>query len=59
MIEKWQALFERLELIESGFGSEIWAQDELKIFEANTGIILPDSYKEFCQIFGTSNLAII
>ncbi|NJN87294.1 MAG: hypothetical protein HC881_14565 [Leptolyngbyaceae cyanobacterium SL_7_1] len=30
----------------------VFSEDELRQFEAETNILLPQSYKEFCQAFG-------
>ena len=53
MTSKWQTLFEEVEIIDSGFDSEIWNIDKIYEFEKNTEITLPEDYKEFCQVFGT------
>lgn len=53
MTNKWQTLFEEIEIIENQLGSEIWGKDEINTFEKNTGRILPNDYKMFCQIWGT------
>jgi WD40 repeat protein len=53
MIEKWLALINQLEVIENAEGSEIWSEAELQKFEFEASIILPENYKEFCQVFGT------
>lgn len=56
MLEKWQALIAQLEVHESSNNQEIWIPEDFQAFEAETGIILPDSYRGFCQVFGTGLL---
>ncbi|HEY9852824.1 MAG TPA: SMI1/KNR4 family protein [Leptolyngbyaceae cyanobacterium] len=53
MLENWQALLAQLKVFESDESQEIWQPEQLKLFELETGIILPEQYKEFCQVFGT------
>ena len=54
MIAQWEALLDRVEIIERpDCGSEFKSLEELNKFEAEEGIIFPVGYKEFCQVFGT------
>ena len=53
MVDKWQTLLKQLEILESSEGVEIWSQQKLQAFEAETGILLPIGYQEFCQVLGT------
>lgn len=53
-IEQWEALLDRVEIIERpDFGSEFKSLEELNEFETEEGIIFPIGYKEFCQVFGS------
>jgi len=59
----FQELFENLQIIGSNateygidpgdFEYDIFSLEELESFEREKNIILPDSYKDFCQVFGT------
>jgi hypothetical protein len=51
ILQRWQTLFNQLEVIDRG-NSVTSSKAELLAFEAATGIILPLGYKEFCQVFG-------
>jgi hypothetical protein len=51
MIQQWQSLLTQLEVINEE--QEIFSAENLSTFEQNTGILLPASYKEYCQVFGT------
>lgn len=51
-MQRWQALFEQVEVIDRGTPQNCTEAD-LLIFEAQTGIVLPAGYKEFCQVFGS------
>lgn len=54
-LQKWQALLMQLEAEErlGCIGQDIRTEAELQRFETETSIVLPDGYKEFCQVFGT------
>lgn len=56
MIQKWQTLLAQLEAEERpGYigQKDICTEADLLAFEAETSIIIPVEYKEFCQVFGT------
>ena len=52
-METWLNLLAQIEIIELPSGSDIWTQEELSQFEKETDIILPQNYKEYCQVFGS------
>lgn len=56
MSNKWHILLEQLEEVDYNLGSEIWNDKQFQEFESQTGLILPQDYKDFCQIFGTVGL---
>lgn len=56
-IEQWQALLAQLEVIESFEGREILTAEDLLTFETQNNIVLPATYKEFCQVFGSLDLS--
>ena len=56
MIKQWEALMVQLEVNGDNIEQGTWSQNNLQTFETETGIVLPEDYKEYCQIFGTGRL---
>lgn len=54
MMQQWQNFLSQLQLINSG--CEITDLADLLRFEIHHNIILPQEYKEYCQVFGTGRL---
>lgn len=54
-LEKWQSLLNQLNVVNEpgAYGLDTVTQEQLKIFENFANIVLPQAYKEFCQIFGS------
>ncbi len=52
-MQKWIDLLQNITLTEKASKLVIISQLQLFNFEAETGIILPAEYKNFCQIFGS------
>lgn len=62
-LDFWQSLFEKLEIVEpnaeeyeisqTDFQYDVMSVEECISLERETGITLPYSYKEFCQVFGS------
>jgi hypothetical protein len=50
LLQRWQTLFNQLEVIERG-NTLTYSESKLLEFEVQNNIILPCGYKEFCQIF--------
>jgi hypothetical protein len=49
-MDNWESLLTTLEIVgEHAFGCE---DSEIRLFEEETKITLPDSYKEYCKVFG-------
>jgi len=52
VIQAWQDLLSQLDVIEEE-GAVVCNMAELNAFESKLGIILPEDYKTFCQVFGS------
>jgi len=52
VLQVWQGIISQLEVREEE-GSDIWSAEKLARFEVDSGILLPEDYKSFCQIFGS------
>lgn len=53
MLANWNKLLSCLEIVNDENGIEIMQYEEIKNFENIRDIVLPESYKDFCQTFGT------
>lgn len=52
-LEKWKLLFNQVEvLLEYTAGPSILNEAQLLDFESRASLILPEEFKEFCQVFG-------
>lgn len=51
MKQQWHNLLGQLDVLE--YGREILSSNKIIEFENSTKILLPQSYKEFCEVFGT------
>lgn len=56
MRQKWIDIIQTLDVLENNEGQELWNENSFLKFEAETGLILPRDYKEFCKVFGTGIL---
>jgi len=52
LIETWQNLLGQLDVTEED-GASVCSLVELSRFESNCGVVLPEDYKTFCQVFGS------
>lgn len=56
MSNKWKIILKQLEEVKHTLDSDIWNDKQFQEFESQTGLILSQDYKDFCQIFGTVGL---
>ncbi len=53
MDKKWHEILEDIEIVEENGEKEVWSKEQLLYFEQETGVLLPEQYKVFCELFGT------
>lgn len=51
MLQKWRNLLSSIEIV-SGNLQRVLSQEELEAYEVERGIVLPEAYKDYCQVFG-------
>ena len=56
-LEDWYQLASSIEIIDEPSGIELLTLEEALAFEKKHGFLLPQDYKEFCQVFGTGRAA--
>ncbi|MBV6624917.1 MAG: SMI1/KNR4 family protein [Rivularia sp. (in: Bacteria)] len=54
MLSDWQELFEKIVVYRGNL--TLATNEEIIAFEERTGIILPEGYKEYCQVFGAGEI---
>ncbi len=57
-MQQWYELLSKIEIYqyEVDEPQEIWTETDWLEFESENNLILPASYKNFCQVFGTIEL---
>jgi hypothetical protein len=55
VLKNWYDLANSVEVIDEQSGIEVLTLEDILAFERTQGFLLPEEYKEFCQVFGTGS----